>query len=236
MRAPERRITAILSMVTHRMLGDKSMLGHRTRIVASRALVIGAAGVAAGLLGTGIASANVAVNLANNWSGNFPIIGTLSPITTTTTTSLPSPVTHGVASANFPVSVKIDAPPLATTGLETVGAATVSGSAAVTVQVKDSAGTTQNVAVTLAIPSTPTPAPGKDLVFTATGTTHVPAIAHTGNATATILSPASTTLTPLTSGGTPTVLGTFTVTLTANSTGPTSNPTNSRTLGTITVS
>jgi hypothetical protein len=233
MRASGRRINAILSMVTHRMLGDKSMLGHRTRIVASRALVIGAAGVVAGLLGTGIASASVAVNQSLNWSGNFPIIGTLDPITTTTTATIPSPVTVGTASADFAVSVRIDAPPLATTGLETVGAATVSGSAAVTVKATDSAGVSQNETINLSIPSTPTPQPGSDLVFTATGRANVPAIAHAGNVSLTVVSPATTTLTPEDSGGNPTILGTFTVTLTQDSTGPASNPTNDPSLGTI---
>src|SRR5262249_28592165 len=122
---------AILRWSFGTMLGDKSMLGHRTRIVASRALVIGAAEVVARVLGSGIASASVAVNQRMNGRGNFPIIGKLDPVTTTTTATLPSPVTHGVASANFPVSVKIDAPALATTGLETVGAAKTSGTAKV---------------------------------------------------------------------------------------------------------
>ncbi len=212
------------------------MLGHRTRIVASRALMIGAAGVVAGLLGSGIANASLAVNQQLNWSGNFPIIGTLSPITTTTTATVPSPVTHGVASANFAVAVKISAPTLAVTGLRTVGAANVSGTASVNVQVTDSAGVSQTENIALTIPSTPTPPAGQPLVLNSTGTAHVPAIAHTGNATLKVLSPASTTLTPHTSTGGVTALGTFTVTLTLNSTGPPANPTNNPSLGTIVVS
>ena len=211
------------------------MLGHRTRIVASRALMIGAAVAVAGVLGSGIASASVAVNQQLGWSGNFPIIGTLSPIVTTTTATLPSPVTHGVASASFPVTVKIDAPPLATTGLQTVGAANVSGTASVQVQVTDSAGVSQTETIALTIPTTATPASGQDLILNSTGTANIPAIANTGNATLKVLSPASTTLTPHTASGGTTVLGTFTVSLTLNSTGPASNPTNNPSLGTIVV-
>lgn len=209
------------------------MLGHRTRIVASRALVIGAAAAVAGLLGTGIASASVAVDQSLNWSGNFPIIGTLDPINTVTTATIPSPVTVGVQSADFPVTVVIDAPPLATQGLDIVGAATVGGSADVTVEATDSANVTTDEVIPLTIASTPTPAAGSDLVLTATGTGHVPAIANAGNVSLTVLSPASTTLTPLDANGNPTALGTFTVSLTQDATGPAANPTNDPSLGTI---
>jgi hypothetical protein len=195
--------------------------------------VIGAAGVVAGLLGAGIASADVGVDQFLNWNGNFPIIGTLDPITTETVASIPSPVTVGQASASFAVSVKIDAPPLATTGLETVGAASTSGTADVTVQSTDSAGLTTTENVHLIIPATPTPASGSDFVVTATGTATIPAIATAGNVTLTVLSPASTTLTPVDASGNPTALGTFTVTLNQDTTGPTQNPTNNPTLGTI---
>lgn len=209
------------------------MLGHRTRIVASRALVIGAVGVVAGLLGTGIASADVAVNQSLNWSGNFPIIGTLDPINTVTTATIPSPVTVGTASPDFPVSVVIDSPPLATQGLQIVGAATVSGTADVTVRATDSAGVKTDTVVHLTIASTPTPAAGSDLVLDATGITHIPPIANAGNVALTVLSPASTTLTPLDANGNPTALGTFTVSLTQDATGPAANPTNDPSLGTI---
>ena len=209
------------------------MLGHRTRIVARRGLVIGAAGVVASLLGAGIASADVGVDQFLNWSGNFPIIGTLDPISTETVVSLPSPVTVGQTSVSFAVSVKIDAPPLATTGLETVGAAATSGTADVTVQGTDSAGKTTTQDIQLTIPPTPTPADGSDFVVTATGTATIPAVSAAGNVTLTVLSPASTTLTPVDASGNPTVLGTFTVSLTQDATGPTQNPNNNPTLGTI---
>jgi len=209
------------------------MLGYRTRIVARRGLVIGVAGVVASLLGAGIASADVGVNQFLSWSGNFPIIGTLDPIVTDTVATLPSPVTVGQASATFPVAVTIDAPPLATTGLETVGAASTSGTADVTVQSTDSAGLTTTEDIQLTIPPTATPADGSDFVVTATGTANIPAIATAGNVKLTVLSPASTTLTPVDANGNPTILGTFTVTLTQDATGPTQNPTNDPTLGTI---
>jgi hypothetical protein len=208
------------------------MLGHRTTVVARRAIVIGAAGVVAGLLGSGIASADVAVDQFLNWNGNFPIIGNLDPISTETITSLPSPVTVGTASSSFPVSVKIDAPPLATTGLEDVGAASVSGTAQVVVEATDSAGKTADQTVNLTIPSTPTPPSGSDFVVTATGTTSIPAIADAGNVVLKVVS-ANTTLTPVDSSGNPTIVGTFTVDLSLDATGPSQNPTNDTTLGTI---
>src|ERR1700730_5427197 len=102
--------TTIISLVYSPTVGSKPMLGHRTRIVARRGLVIGVAGVVAGLLGAGIASAAAGVNQCLSWSGNFPIIGTLDPIVTDTVATLPSPVTVGQASSTFPVSVTIDAP------------------------------------------------------------------------------------------------------------------------------
>ncbi|HEX3591437.1 MAG TPA: DUF6801 domain-containing protein [Pseudonocardiaceae bacterium] len=195
--------------------------------------MMGVVGAVAALLGTGIASAAVPVDQFLNWNGNFPIIGNLDPITTETVTSLPSPVTVGTASANFPVSVKIDAPPLATTGLETVGAASTSGSAQVTVRCTDSAGATTTETINLTIPATATPPNGSDFVVTATGSANIPPIANAGNVTCTVLTPASTTLSPVDANGNPTILGTFTVTLNQDATGPSQNPTNNPTLGTI---
>jgi hypothetical protein len=199
----------------------------------ARSLIVGAAVAVAGLLGAGIASASVPVDNFLNWSGNFPIIGNLSPITTETVTTLPSPVTHGVQSANFPVSVKVTAPALAGQGLSIVGAATVQGTASVGVSLTVGS-TTYPETVSLTIPSTPTPASGQPLVFTATGSAFIPAAAA-GSGVVKVTS-ASTTLTPKTASGGTTVLGTFTVTLSLNSTGPSQNPTNNTTLGTIVVS
>jgi hypothetical protein len=210
------------------------MSGRRSSTIARRVLVIGAAALTAGLLGAGMASASVSVNQQLNWNGTFPIIGNLDPILTTTTTTLPSPVTHGVQSASFPVSVAVDAPPLATTGLEDVGAATLQGTAAVTVTATDSAGKQYTEQINLTIPSTPTPADGSDLTFTATGTATIPAITNTGSLAVSV-SGASTTLDPKDANGNDTVLGTFTVALSLDATGPSSNPTNNTALGTIQV-
>ena len=208
------------------------MFGVRSSTIARRGLVIAAAGVVAGLLGSGIASASVPVDNFLNWHGTFPIIGNLDPITTETVTTLPSPVTVGVQSAAFPVSVKVTAPALAGTGLRDVQAATLIGTATVTVSGVDSAGQTYTEAVTLTIPSTPTPAAGAPLTFTATGTAYIPAIAHAGSGTISV-SAASTTLDPKKADGTDTVLHTFTVALTKDTAGPSQNPTNNATLGTI---
>lgn len=208
------------------------MLGHRTRIVAKRALVIGAAGIVAGLLGSGIASAAVGVDQFENWNGDFPVIGNLDPITTETVTSLPDPVTVGTASAAFPVSVTITAPPLATEGLELLGATSISGTADVTVDGTDAAGNTVEQPVHLTIPATPTPAAGSDFVVVASGSTNIPAIADPGPVVLTIESPASTTLDAVNAQG-QLVIPEFTVTLTQDATGPSQNPSNDPTLGTI---
>jgi len=186
----------------------------------------------AGLLGSGIASASVPVDNFLNWHGTFPIIGNLDPITTETVTTLPSPVAVGVQSAAFPVSVTVTAPALAGTGLRDVQAATLQGTASVTVSGTDSAGQNYTENVTLTIPSTATPTSGP-LVFTATGTAYIPAIAHAGSAPISV-SAASTTLDPKKADGSNTVLGTFSVTLTKDTTGPTQNPTNNPVLGTVT--
>ena len=206
----------------------------RKATMATRAVVITAAGVVAGLLGSGIAAASVPVNNYLNWNGNFPIIGNLDPITTHTTTNLPSPDKVKTKSASFPITVAVTAPALATTGLEEIGAATLKGSAKVTVAVTDSAGTTQSQVITLTIPSTPTPPGGSPLTFTASGSTTLPAISHTGNAKVKVTA-ASTTLDPKDANGNDTILGTFTVTLTLDKTGPSQNPSNSTALGTISV-
>jgi hypothetical protein len=201
----------------------------RTSKIVTRSVVVAAAATVAAMLGAGIAAADVAVDNTLYWNGDFPIIGNLDPISTETVTSLPSPVTHGVESSSFPVSVTVDAPSLATTGLEDVGAASVEGTATVVV-VADGVSQTVN----LTIPSTPTPADGDDLVFTATGTATISALPGAGSFPVTVQS-ASTTLDPKDSDGNDTILGTFAVDLSRDSSGPSSNPTNNPTLGTIVV-
>ncbi|HWC80322.1 MAG TPA: DUF6801 domain-containing protein [Pseudonocardiaceae bacterium] len=194
------------------------MFGQRGSILARRALVVGAAGVTAVLLGAGVASADVSIDKTINFNGDFPIIGNLDPIQTETIATAPSPVTVGTQSADFPVTVKVDAPSLATSGLETVNAATVQGTATIVMDFTDSAGQVHNETVNLTIPSTPTPADGSDLTFVATGTANIPAIANAGAVTAAVdQNGNSTTLDPKQSDGTDTVLGTFTVTLNMDS-------------------
>jgi hypothetical protein len=195
-------------------------------------MILAVAGTVAGLLGSGIAAADVPVDNYLNWSGVFPIIGKLDPITTETVTTLPSPVTVGQQSASFAVTVNVTAPALAGTGLRDVQAATLQGSASVTVSGTDSAGQTYTEVVSLTIPSTPTPAAGQPLTFTASGSAFIPAIANAGSGTISV-SAASTTLDPKKADGSDTVLKTFTVNLTKDATGPSQNPANDPTLGTI---
>ncbi|HEX4221193.1 MAG TPA: DUF6801 domain-containing protein [Pseudonocardiaceae bacterium] len=208
------------------------MFGARSSTIARRGLVLAAATAVACMLGSGIAAADVPVNNYLNWNGVFPIIGKLDPITTQTVTTLPSPVKVGVQSANFPVSITVTAPALAGTGLRDVQAATLQGTASVTVSGTDSAGQVYTETVPLTIPSTPTPAAGQALTFNANGSAFIPAIAHAGSGTMKVTA-ASTTLDPKKADGTDTVLKTFTVKLNLDATGPSQNPTNNPTLGTI---
>jgi hypothetical protein len=208
------------------------MFGARSSTIARRGLVLAAATAVVGILGSGIAAADVPVNNYLSWNGVFPIIGKLDPITTQTVATLPSPVKVGVQSANFPVSVTVTAPALAGTGLRDVQAATLQGTASVTVSGTDSAGQVYTETVPLTIPSTPTPAAGQALTFTATGSAFIPAIAHAGSGTLKVTA-ASTTLDPKKADGSDTVLKTFTVKLNLDATGPSQNPTNNPTLGTI---
>ncbi|HEX3785634.1 MAG TPA: DUF6801 domain-containing protein [Pseudonocardiaceae bacterium] len=159
------------------------------------------------------------------WNGNFPIIGNLDPITTEIVTTLPSPIVAGTpGSARF--TVDIDAPPLATTGLEDIGAATLQGTADIWVYVTDPNGTKAVIDAALTIPSTPTPADGQDLRFTATGTARFPGPFDTGTATVAVdPDQVSTTLDPKQADGSDTVLGTFTVPLGLDSTTPPQDPT-----------
>ncbi|MBA8924926.1 hypothetical protein BC739_002125 [Kutzneria viridogrisea] len=166
------------------------------------------------LLGAGIASADVPVDKTLTWKGDFPVIGTLSPISTQMLASLPSPVTVGQPGGTVPVTLNVDAPADATNGLELVGAASVEGTVKATVVVTDSAGTTVNVPILLTIPKTATPASGEHLKFTATGNASFPSPQHAGTATVVLDgASASTTLEPKDSSGNDTALGTFTVNL-----------------------
>ena len=98
----------------------------------------------------------------------------------------------------------------------------------------DSGGQQYSETINLTIPPTPTPADGSDLTFTATGTAYIPAITNTGTAAISVTA-ASTTLDPKDANGNDTVLGTFTVQLNLDASGPPANPANNTTLGDITV-
>ena len=201
------------------------MTGPQSTIIGRRVATITALGVIATLLCNGIASADVPVDKKLTWSGTFPIIGKLDPITTEIVTTLPSPIVAGTpGSATF--TVNVDAPPLATTGLHDIQAATVQGSADAWIFLTDPNGTKTVVDAALTVPPTPTPAAGQDLTFTATGTLRFAGAFDTGTATVAI-DPAhvTTTLDPKKADGSDTILKTFTVTLNLDSTTPPQDPT-----------
>lgn len=201
------------------------MFGPRSSTYRRRVATIAALGVIPTLLLSGTAFADVAVDKTLTWNGNFPIIGNLDPITTEIVTSLPSPLTAGTpGSTTF--TVNIDAPPLATTGLQEIGAATVQGTADAWVFVTDPNGTKFVVDAALTVPSTPTPPDGQDLKFTATGAVRFPGAFDAGTATVAIdTDHVTTTLDPKQADGSDTVLGTFTVALALDATTPPQDPT-----------
>lgn len=190
------------------------MLGRATTL-ARRGTAVVAIGLVTGLLGAGIASADTPVDKTFSFKGDFPVIGTLTPIKAHFAGNLPSPVTVGKTSKLFPISVDIDAPPDAGTGMNLIGAATVEGTATFVAVLTDSAGKKYTSKVQLTIPKSPTPPDGQDLKFTATGLAIIPVITNTGAAVVAIdLNSASTTLEPKDDKGVDTALGTFTVPLT----------------------
>ena len=200
------------------------MFGPRSSTYSRRVAAITALGVISALLLSGTAFADVPVDKTLTWNGNFPIIGNLDPITTEIVTTLPSPLTSG-SPGSTAFSVHIDAPPLATTGLEEIGAATVQGTADAWIFVTDPNGTKYVVDAALTIPPTPTPADGQDLVFTASGTVRFPGAFDTGTATVAIdPDHVTTTLDPKQADGSDTVLGTFNVQLALDATNPPQDP------------
>jgi hypothetical protein len=206
-------------------LGDREMIGLKSAKFGRKAVAITAVGVITSLLCGGIAAADVPVDKTLNWSGVFPIIGKLDPITTEIVTTLPSPITAGTP-GSAPFTVNIDAPPLAGTGLRDVQAATLQGTADAWIYLTDPNGTQTVVDAQLTIPSTPTPAAGQDLKVTATGTVRFPGAFDTGTATVAIdTAHVTTTLDPKKADGSDTVLHTFTVTLNLDSTTPPQDPT-----------
>lgn len=211
--------------MTHVGRNSREMTGLQTTAFGRRVAAITALGVIATLMCNGIASADVPVDKKLTWNGTFPIIGRLDPITTEIVTTLPSPITAGTpGSASF--TVNVDAPPLATTGLRDIQAATVQGTADAWIFLTDPNGTKTIVDAQLTVPSTPTPAAGQDLKFSATGTVRFPGPFDTGTALVAIdTDHVTTTLDPKKADGSDTVLKTFTVTLHIDSTTPPQDPT-----------
>ena len=201
------------------------MIGHHSSTFGRKAAVLTAIGVTTMLLCSGTAAADVPVDKTLTWNGTFPIIGKLDPITTEIVTTLPSPIVAGTPGATS-FAVNIDTPPLATTGLRDIQAATVQGTADAWIYLTDPNGTKTVVDAQLTIPSTPTPAAGQDLKITASGTVRFPGPFDTGTATV-ALDPGhvTTTLDPKKADGSDTVLKTFTVTLNLDSTTPPQDPT-----------
>lgn len=179
----------------------------------SKSLLRGLAAVAAAAVATsvvvlfGAGNADAApVSLTLNFSCTFPLIGTQDlPVTISAT--LPDQATVGVATDPFPLSAAVAVSATADEGLTLVGATTVSGTASADSTLTNES-TSIDVMVPLTVPSTPVPASG---AFTATASGEAPSITLPNVGTATItVGNFSTTLTPLTSAGQPTSLGTFT--------------------------
>jgi hypothetical protein len=211
------------------------MFGSLSRKTARRSIFVGVAVSAAALLGIGYAVADVPVNLWLNWSGVYPVIGKVDPVTVGEAFTLPSPVTVGQRSADFPVTVHLTAPPLAGTAMRDVQAATIAGSAQITITGTDSAGVVYSEVITMTAAPTPAPALGAALDITATGTAYVPAIAHAGPITLNVEPTVPTTIHLAKADGSDTVLPTFAVTVRLDQTGPSQNPSNNPVVGTVIV-
>lgn len=191
-----------------------------------------AAGAIAILLGPGTAAASESVSYTN-WNGIFPVLGRVDPINSASSASLPPTVQVGKQSASFPISVQVTAPAVVSTGLLDLGAATITGSAEVSVTATDSTGKTYSGDVLVSVPSAPVPSSGGDpLTATATGSAYIPAISNPGVVTIKT-NLASVTLDPKKADGSDTVVGTFTTKVIPDATGPSQNPTNDTTLGTV---
>ena len=160
------------------------------------------------VLTVGAASAQAAQSsLTLSYTCTFPVIGS-RPVTVTYGQDLPGSVTQGVPNRPSSATADIMVPAVVTKGFNLVGAATVSGSAAARQTVTNGAARFGGP-VAYTVPSTPVPASG---AFTMHATGTFPSVTYPNAGTATItVGDLSQTLTPLTSRGKPTVLGTFTV-------------------------
>ncbi len=159
------------------------------------------------VLTVGAASARAAESsLTLSYTCTFPLIGSQS-VTVTYGQNLPGSVTQGVPTSPSDVTADIVMPALVTKGLALIGAATVKGSAAGDQSVTNGAASFGG-SVPYTVPRTRVPASG---AFTMHATGTFPSVTYPNAGTADLtVGNLSLRLTPLSSRGKPTVLGTFT--------------------------
>jgi hypothetical protein len=159
------------------------------------------------VLTVGAASARAAESsLTLSYNCAFPLIGSRS-VTVTYEQNLPGSVMQGVPTSPSGTEVDITVPAVVTKGLNLVGAATVSGSAASAQSVTNGTASFGG-SVSYTVPRTRIPASG---AFTMDATGTFPSVTYPNAGTAThTVGDFSMTLTPLTSRGKPTLIGTFT--------------------------
>jgi hypothetical protein len=159
------------------------------------------------VLTVGVASARAAESsLTLSYTCTFPLIGS-QPVIVTYVQDLPGSVTQGVPNSTFAVTADSVVPGVVTRGLALIGAATVSGSATAMQSVTN--GTARfGGPVRYTVPRTSVPASGA-FTLHATGTFPSVTYPHAGTAKLTVGN-LSLTLTPRSSKGKPTALGTFT--------------------------
>ncbi len=158
------------------------------------------------VLTVGAASARAAEgSLTLSYACSFPVIGSRS-VSVTYRADLPASVTQGVLTSSLGATADIAVPAIVTAGLNLVGAATVSGSAAGDESVTNGAARFGGP-VPYIVPGTPVPASG---AFTINATGTFPTVLFPNTGTADIMvGNLSLTLTPRDSHGRSTALGTF---------------------------
>jgi hypothetical protein len=186
----------------------RSRGGSLARLTAGIATIGLVAGAAAVFLTAGSSSA-ATVTKSLNFTCPFPIVGNKT-VAVQIQATLPDAATVGqpIKTTGFSTTATVDA--TTASALTIVGAATVSGTADASVVITTGSDVQTLDIPNLTIPTTPTPPSGQSLTTVASGT--VPDVTPTvaGNAVLTVGN-FNVTLTPLTSAGQPTGLGTFTL-------------------------
>lgn len=217
-----------------------------------RIAAVVALGASATLVCGGIAAADVRTDSTVDWNAVFPIAAEVNPVVTETVATLPSPVAVGAGGVNVPITVTDTLPWQCSSmfwqvsenhDVQTTNAIVIQGTETVTVTTTDSAGRQASQSAALTITPTlvalTTGSGWAPTTFAAQGTLALPPIPDAGPALVS-LGAVSLTLDPIAPDGGATF---FTehpqlladIPLRLDPTGPSQNPANSTSLGTVDV-